>query len=91
MAGAIASGADGIAPELEPQPVTDGDAYQVPDLEVLPASLGTAAQLFERSPFCRGQYGETFVETFTILARREQAAFRHHVTDWEGDHYLAQA
>ena len=91
MAGAIASGADGIARELEPQRVTDGDAYQDPDLEVLPTSLGTAAQLFERSPFCKGLYGETFVETFTILARREQAAFLHHVTDWERDRYLAQA
>ena len=81
----------GIARELEPQRVTDGDAYQDPDLEVLPTSLGMAAQLFERSPFCKGLYGETFVETFTILARREQAAFLHHVTDWERDRYLAQA
>jgi len=91
MAGAVASGADGLARELDPPPVTEGDAYTDPDLELLPTSLATAAQLFERSPFCKGLYGETFVETFTILARREQAAFLHHVTDWERDRYLAQA
>jgi glutamine synthetase len=91
MAGAIASGADGLARELEPQQVTEGDAYQDPDLELLPTSLAAAAEVFERSPFCKEQYGETFVETFTILARREQAAFLHHVTDWERDRYLAQA
>jgi glutamine synthetase len=88
IAGTIAAGADGIARSLTPPPPIEGDAYKDDTLERLPTSLGAAVDLFERSAFCKDAFGETFVETFSILARREETAFHQHVTDWERTRYL---
>jgi glutamine synthetase len=88
-AGTIAAGADGIRRGLEPPPAVEGDAYKDTSLELLPASLGAAVAAFEASAFCKDLFGEAFVETFCLLARREEAAFRDHVTDWERDRYLS--
>jgi glutamine synthetase len=88
LAGTIAAGADGIARALEPPPAVEGDAYRDDSLERLPATLGAAVDLFERSAFCKDVFGEVFVETFSILQRREEATFRAHVTDWERERYL---
>jgi glutamine synthetase len=89
LAGTIAAGADGIARALEPPPAFEGDVYKDDTLEHLPTTLGAAIDTFERSAFCKDVFGETFVETFSILARREEAAFHQHVTDWERSRYLA--
>jgi len=91
IAGSIAAGADGIARGLEPPQAIDGDAYKDETLERLPTSFGAAIDLFERSAFCKDVFGATFVETFSILGRREEAAFHAHVTDWERDRYLGPA
>ena len=88
-AGVIAAGADGIARALEPPPVLEGDAYKDESLERIPVTLGAAIDVFERSAFCKDVFGEAFVETFSILCRREESAFREHVTDWERGRYLA--
>jgi glutamine synthetase len=88
IAGAIAAGADGIARSLTPPPAFEGDAYKDDTLERLPTTWGAAVDLFERSAFCKDAFGETFVETFSILARAEEAAFHQHVTDWERTRYL---
>ncbi len=90
LAGTIAAGADGIARALEPPPATEGDAYRDDTLERLPATLGAAIDVFERSAFCKDVFGEVFVETFSLLGRREEAAFHAHVTDWERGRYLAR-
>ncbi len=88
VAGAIAAGADGIARSLTPPPPIEGDAYKDDTLERLPVRWGEAVDLFERSAFCKDVFGETFVETFSLLARREEKAFHQHVTDWERARYL---
>jgi len=88
VAGAVASGADGIARSLTPPPATEDDAYRDETLERLPTTWGAAVDLFERSAFCKDTFGETFVETFSLLARREETQFRQHVTDWERSRYL---
>jgi glutamine synthetase len=88
LAGLIAAGADGIQRGLEPPPPLEGDAYKDDSLERLPLSLGAAADRFERSAFCKDVFGEVFVETFCLLARREEASFRWHVTEWERARYL---
>jgi glutamine synthetase len=88
LAGAIAAGADGISRALEPPPPVEGDAYKDPSLERLPTTLVGAIEVFEQSAFCKDVFGEAFVETYSILGRREEAAFREHVTDWERERYL---
>jgi glutamine synthetase len=88
LAGTIAAGADGLARNLEPPPVTEGDAYKDDTLERFPTTLGAAVDTFERSAFCKDVFGEVFVETFSLLGRREEEAFHRHVTDWERRRYL---
>jgi glutamine synthetase len=88
LAGTIAAGADGIGRGLEPPPAIEGDAYRDDALERLPSTLGAAVDVFEASAFCKDVFGEVFVQTFSILARREEAAFQAHVTDWERARYL---
>jgi glutamine synthetase len=90
-AGSIAAGADGIARGLTPPAATEGDAYRDDTLERFPTTLTEAVARFEASAFCKGTFGETFVETYALLARREEAAFRDHVTDWERSRYLDHA
>ena len=50
-----------------------------------------AIDTFERSAFCKDVFGEPFVEMFSLLGRREEAAFHQHVTDWERNRYLGPA
>jgi glutamine synthetase len=88
LAGTIAAGADGIARGLKPPPPIEGDAYRDDTLELLPSRLGAAVDVFEASAFCKDVFGEDFVQTFSLLARREEAAFQAHVTDWERARYL---
>jgi glutamine synthetase len=71
-----------------PPPPIEGDAYKDGTLELVPTTLGAAVDRFEQSAFCKDVFGELFVETFSVLARREEAAFRNHVTDWERARYL---
>ncbi len=88
VAGTVAAGGDGIVRKVTPPPATEGDAYKDDMLERLPTSLGEAADRFERSAFCKDVFGDVFVETFSILCRREEAAYRSHVSDWERARYL---
>ena len=88
LAGTIAAGADGITRGLRPPAALEGDAYKDGTLERLPASLDAAVGAFEQSAFCKDVFGETFVQTFSLLLRREETAFREHVTDWERARYL---
>lgn len=88
LAGSIGSGADGIARALVPPEPIEGDAYKDDSLERLPSTLGEAVDRFEQSAFCKDTFGETFVEVLALQGRREEAAFRDHVTDWERDRYL---
>jgi glutamine synthetase len=88
IAGTIAAGADGLRRGLTPPAPVEGDAYKDDTLERLPDTWGDAVDRFEASAFCKDLFGEVFLETFSILARREEAAFRAHVTDWERNRYL---
>lgn len=88
LAGIVAAGSDGVARSLDPPPPVEGDAYLDGELERVPATLDAALDAFAGSAFCKEVFGEVFVETFTLLGRREAAAFAAHVTDWERDRYL---
>ncbi len=89
-AGAIAAGSDGIARSLSaPEPI-EGDAYQDPTLERFPTTLTEAITRLEGSAFGKDLVGQVFVETYAVNGRREEAAFRNTVTDWERARYLDQ-
>ncbi len=70
---------------------TEGDAYLDGSLERLPATLGEAVDRFEQSAFCRERLGDLFVETYALVCRREEAAYREHVSAWERERYLEHA
>ena len=91
VATTLSSGADGIARGLTPPKPTEGDAYLDGSLERLPASLGEAVDRLERSAFCREHLGDLFVDTYALLCRREEAAYRDHVSAWERERYLEHA
>jgi glutamine synthetase len=91
IAASIDSGADGLARSLEPPKPTEGDAYLDGSLERLPATLGEAIERFAGNAFCRDRFGDAFVDTYSVVCRREEAAFREHVTDWERSRYLDHA
>jgi glutamine synthetase len=88
IAATVASGADGLARHLDPPKPTEGDAYLDGSLERLPATLGEAVDRFERSAFCRERFGELFVDSYALICRREEAAYREHVSEWERTRYL---
>ncbi|MDQ3248261.1 MAG: glutamine synthetase family protein [Chloroflexota bacterium] len=81
-AAALASGLDGIANQIEPPAVFDGDVYAAQHLPHVPKSLRTATDLFEKSAFTRQVFGADVVEHYTHFYRVEQAAFDSAVTDW---------
>ena len=64
------AGADGLGRASVPPPPIEGDAYKDGTLELVPTTLGAAVDRFEQSAFCKDVFGELFVETFSVLARR---------------------
>jgi glutamine synthetase len=85
---ALASGLDGIARQIEPPPLFDGDVYIAQHLPRVPMSLRDATGLFEGSAFMKETLGAEVVEHYTHFYRTEQAAFDSAVTDWERKRYF---
>lgn len=88
---AIAAGADGLDRSLTPPAAVVGDAYRDDSLERFPTTLDTAVEQLAASTFCKEVLGESFVETFSLVCRRESAMFASSVTDWERARYLDHA
>jgi glutamine synthetase len=89
-AAALAAGLDGVQRACEPPPPVDGDIYALPDGAApgLPATLGEAADLLERSALARDWLGDDVVEHCVAMRRAEIAAQAAAVTDWETARYL---
>ncbi len=77
----------GLTRQLEPPPVTTGNAYEQSG-EPLPMSWGEAIDQFERSETARHYLGESFVKLFTTVKRGELQDFASHVTPLEIARYL---
>ncbi len=90
FAAALASGLDGIARQLEPPPIFEGDLYAAKALPAVPASLREATDLFAASAFVREALGTAVTEHYTHFFRMEQDAYDHAVTDWERKRYFEQ-
>lgn len=87
-AAVLASGLDGIAKQIEPPPLFEGDVYAAQDLPRVPYTLREATDLFAASEFTRQVFGQEVVEHYAHYFRTEQAAFDTAVTDWERRRYF---
>lgn len=87
-AAALASGLDGIANQIEPPAIFEGDVYNAKGLPQVPHNLTEATELFEQNAFTRQVFGEDVVAHYAHFWRVEQAAFDKYVTDWERQRYF---
>jgi glutamine synthetase len=90
VSAALAAGLDGLRRRCEPPPPVDGDVYALSDgaPRPLPATLGEATDLLERSALARDWLGNDVVEHCVAMRRAELAAQAAAVTDWETSRYL---
>jgi glutamine synthetase len=82
LAALIAGGLHGIDNDLSLLEPVVGNAYHG-ELQLLPTTLGEAAELFARSAVARKAFGDDVVEHYLNNARVELRAFNAAVTDWE--------
>ena len=87
-AAALASGLDGIANQIEPPPIFEGDIYAARHLPRVPYTLEQAVDNFEASDFARTAFGADVVEHYSHFFRTEIESFRGAVTDWERQRYF---
>ena len=77
----------GLALELEPPPVTTGNAYEQPG-DPLPVHWSEALTRFARSGFAAHSFGEKFVNLYATVKRDELQEFASHITPLEIARYL---
>jgi glutamine synthetase len=87
-AAVLASGLDGIANQIEPPAIFEGDVYMAQHLPRVPYTLRDAIDLFEGSAFTKQVFGEDVVKHYTHYLRVEQKAYDNFVTDWERKRYF---
>jgi glutamine synthetase len=87
-AAALASGLDGIANQIEPPPIFEGDIYSAQDLPRVPYTLAQATDKFASSSFAREVFGADVVDHYSHFFRTEVEAFNRWVTDWERQRYF---
>lgn len=87
-AAVLASGLDGIANQIEPPDIFQGDVYAAQHLPRVPYTLRDAIELFADSDFTKQVFGEKVVKHYTHYFRTEQAAYDSYVTDWERKRYF---
>ena len=90
FAAALASGLDGIANQIEPPPLFEGDMYAAKSLPSVPATLREATALFQSSPYVAQTLGAGVAEHYAHFFELEQAAYDSAVTDWERKRYFEQ-
>lgn len=92
FAGVLAAGLDGIDHDYELMAQTTGDPHAEEQWERLPTSISGAIDNFD-SAFTRSVYGDTFVDNFLIMQRREFDEFTANaeqgedVSEWELKRY----
>lgn len=87
-AAALASGLDGIANQIEPPAIFEGDIYSAQQLPRVPYTLEHAVNHFSNSEFSKRAFGAEVVEHYTHFFRTEIESFNRHVTDWERKRYF---
>ena len=87
-AAVLASGLDGIANQIEPPDIFQGDVYAAQHLPRVPYTLRDAIDLFANSNFTKQVFGEDVVKHYTHFFRTEQKTYDNYVTDWERKRYF---
>jgi glutamine synthetase len=84
FAATIAAGLWGIANEVEPPAMFEGNAYEAKDVPRVPSSLHEAIETFRASTVAREAFGDFVFEHLLNTAEQEQIIFDNQVvTDWE--------
>ncbi len=78
----IAAGIHGLTNDLELEPPTTGNAYEL-DVAHVPTTLAESAELFRSSMIAKEAFGSEVVDHYANAARVELDAFNAAVTDWE--------
>ncbi|MGE0206828.1 MAG: type I glutamate--ammonia ligase [Candidatus Babeliales bacterium] len=91
----LKAGLDGIKRNLKLDAMIHENLFELTPQEIinrgikmLPGSLDEAIDKFEQSSFIQETLGESFVAIYVQEKRKEAAAYRTAVTDWEIKHYL---
>jgi len=77
----------GLTRELEPPPVTTGNAYEQSG-EPLPIVWSEAIERFSASAFAKQYFGQKFTHLYSTVKRAEAQEFNSHVTPLEIARYL---
>ncbi|MEZ5042765.1 MAG: glutamine synthetase family protein [Saprospiraceae bacterium] len=88
FAASLASGLDGIAKQIEPPGIFEGDIYAAKNLPRVPYTLADAVEQFSQSAFAKSAFGEKAVQHYTHFYKTELQAFNRSVTDWERKRYF---
>ena len=82
FAATIAAGLHGIENELEPEPMTEGNLYDM-DVREIPKTLREALEELDNSEVLRAAFGDAVVDHYLHTGRWEQFEYDRRVTDWE--------
>jgi glutamine synthetase len=77
----------GLTRQLEPPPLTTGNAYEKPG-EPLPLQWGAAIERFADSEFATRYLGAEFVKLYSVVKRGEREEFDSHISPLEIARYL---
>jgi len=88
LAGLVAAALNGVAESAELPPPVTGNAYAVPGLPRMPASLDEALSWWVSSELAAEAFGKEVIDHYATMARVELAAYRSAVTDWELRRYF---
>jgi glutamine synthetase len=88
FASCIGSGMRGMRKELTLPPPVEGNAYQMAEVETVPASLGDACKLAASSSALREIFPSAFIDNLIRIAEFEASACDKRVTDVERRRYL---
>jgi glutamine synthetase len=103
MAGMLAASLDGIDRKIDPPDPLQTNAYQLDDLELLPATLEKSLDHFEKDESLLEYFNPEFVKAFVALKRHEVEKARtacpeygteqwhQNVTHWERDQFMRLA
>ncbi len=87
----IAAGLDGIANQIEPPPIFQGDIYAARNLPRIPSTLREAISELEGSELARSAFGDDVVDHYLHFLKTEQQKFDEVVTCWERARFFERA
>ncbi|MFQ5604111.1 MAG: glutamine synthetase family protein [bacterium] len=91
FAATLAAGLDGIANQIEPPAVFEGDVYAAEKLTQVPKTLNEAITEFQNSAWVKQAFSENVIEHYLHFFRTEQRKFDEVVTNWERARYFERA